>query len=296
MKPQSADLFNKKIHAQEKLTCPFVFKNQKFYISPEYPLFKVSDKYTESHCKNPITKICSRDFDLNSKSISLTISTLDTRKKVGHKKKRNVGREQRKELKKKLKYAKGACHRNEVGNELLDYSDMEPGFLENSLKCRKVRQEAIDDALKLTGPTAVFDSLLYLKNNGFPEIKIITEDPFCGIHMTAEQAKFWKEKTKRDGRFKISIDASGGYVRVFKIRDEQTGHIFLYVIVIECNDKIIPLWQMLSEAHDTNKLKRALQQIIKWNLPLPDEAVSDGSLALMNAISLAFNGCSYRTY
>ncbi|KAJ8674733.1 hypothetical protein QAD02_010519 [Eretmocerus hayati] len=296
MKPQWGDLFNKRIHAEQKLTCPFVFKNKKFYISQDFPFSKVSGKCSETHCKNPIIGICSRDFDENSKSISLTISTLDTRKKVGHKKRRKVGGEKREELKKKLKYTKGACHRNEVGNELLEYSDMEPGYLENSMKCRKIRQEAIDDALKLTGPTAVFDSLLSLKNNGFPEIKIITEDPFCVIYMTAEQFKIWKELARKEGRFKISIDASAGYVRVFKIRDRQTGDTFLYVIVTGCNKKIIPLWQMLSEAHDTNTLKRALQQMVKWGLPTPHEAVSDRSLALMNALPLAFNNCSYRTY
>ncbi|KAJ8675560.1 hypothetical protein QAD02_011346 [Eretmocerus hayati] len=233
MKPQWADLFNKRIHAEQKLTGPFVFKNQKFYISQDFPFFKVSGKCSETHCKNPIIGICSRDFDENSKSISLTISTLDTRKKVGHKKRRKVGGEKREELKKKLKYTKGACHRNEVGNELLEYSDMEPGYLENSMKCRKIRQEAIDDALKLTGPTAVFDSLLFLKNNGFPEIKIITEDPFCVIYMTAEQFKIWKEFAKKEGRFQISIDASGGtYLhKSFNLVKDKEGELFPTLIL-----------------------------------------------------------------
>ena len=62
----------------------------------------------------------------------------------------------------KLKYIKVSYHRREEAYKILDYSDVEPAFLQKSTNLRKVRQEAIDKALNLTGPSPVFQSLLHL--------------------------------------------------------------------------------------------------------------------------------------
>lgn len=53
---------------------------------------------------------------------------------------------------------------------------------------------------------------------------------------------------------------------------------------------------MLSEKHDTNTISFGLSEPLNHGISPPDEVVTDGSLALLNAVSLAYNNCSYTEY
>ncbi|KAJ8674940.1 hypothetical protein QAD02_010726 [Eretmocerus hayati] len=285
------------MHELHKLLCPYEFKNQKFYKSENFPFFTIVGKCSDTGCQNFIRGECSREFHLEGRTLTINIETFDIRGVVGHKERTRIAGPRRIELGKKMKYATATCHRNEIANELLEYSDVEPGFMETSLTARKIRQEAIDRALKLYGPRANFESLIFLKNNGFPEIRFVSQSPFFVIFYTDEQLEFLIELYKR-GLLKVSIDASGGFARILEIFGFKTGHLFFYVMVGRYSGKIIPSWQMLSEAHDANTIKFALKQpySVRAKLPKPEEVVCDGSLALLNGTSLAYNGRSYRTH
>ncbi|KAL7289635.1 hypothetical protein TKK_0016489 [Trichogramma kaykai] len=67
-------------------------------------------------------------------------------------------------------------------------------------------------------------------------------------------------------------------------------------MVMSINNKVIPLMQILTERHDTNRLKLFLMDAVHLGAPIPHETRCAGSLALLNALSLAFNKCNYSEY
>lgn len=53
---------------------------------------------------------------------------------------------------------------------------------------------------------------------------------------------------------------------------------------------------MLTDSHNVSTITLFLETLLKKGAPIPKSIVSDCSLALLNAISLSFNNCSYNTY
>lgn len=106
----------------------------------------------------------------------------------------------------------------------------------------------------------------------------------------------WKDLKEATGRLSISIDASGSFVKPVNTSNGKSVHVFLYTAVTGHSEKIIPLWQMLSEKHDKNTLKYALRAPIDDGAPIPDEVTSDMALAILNAASWAFNRCTYKEF
>ena len=95
---------------------------------------------------------------------------------------------------------------------------------------------------------------------------------------------------------KIELDATGKLVKVIEKLNGEKKHIFLYQIIIKGANGIQPVFQMLSEKHDTNLITYWLRAIIRHGAPVPPEVDYDYSLALLNATSLAFNERCLKTY
>lgn len=53
---------------------------------------------------------------------------------------------------------------------------------------------------------------------------------------------------------------------------------------------------MISEKHDTNLITYWLREIIRDGAPIPPEGDCDFSMALLNAVSLAFNERNLKNY
>lgn len=73
--------------------------------------------------------------------------------------------------------------------------------------------------------------------------------------------------------------------------DENSGHIFLYAIVIyDTLESQLCVASMLSESHNSNAIHYWLTEWIRLGGTVPDEFVSDMSPALLNAAIRAFAG------
>ncbi|KAJ8666120.1 hypothetical protein QAD02_007782 [Eretmocerus hayati] len=272
MKPQWTHSIASKLHNDYKLPCSCDFKQQKFYKSEEFPLFTITGYCPDPGSRDFISGKCSRDFCVDSQAVTISIETFNIRGIVGHKKKKPVAGLNRMKLREKLKYATAACHGNEMGNEILEYSDVGPGYLETSMISREIRQEAIDQALNLFGPKDHYESLLFLQKNGFPEIRFISQDPFVVLFYTNERLDFIIALARR-GLLKVCIDVSGGFAKILEI--------------------------FVSQAHDANTIKCALKHPLTsttHEIPVPEEVVCDGSLAVANGASLAYNNCTIKTH
>jgi len=78
--------------------------------------------------------------------------------------------------------------------------------------------------------------------------------------------------------------------------DGSKAVIFLYQAVTVINGKILPLFQMISEKHDTNILTYWMREWLRSGVPCPTQVVTDYSLALLDAVTLSFNNTDLRTY
>lgn len=95
---------------------------------------------------------------------------------------------------------------------------------------------------------------------------------------------------------RIAVDATGGIAKSIEKLNGKIKYIFLYQIVVEGEEQILPVFQMLSTKHDTISIQYWLQVLIKNAKQTPHECVSDFSFALLNAITLSFNNCRLETY
>ena len=178
----------------------------------------------------------------------------------------------------------------------MNVSDPIPALLSNSGVYQTARKEAIDEELNLKNyPGRPIESLHAIMDNR-PELKMISTTPFIVMYWTDQQIKFWNEVYKLPG-IETSIDASGSFAKkVNIIEDNFSSDIFLYVIVVRFDGKIYPVAQMLSDSHNTNTITDFLIRCKEDGAPIPKVIVNDCSLALLNAVALAYNDCCYNQY
>lgn len=94
----------------------------------------------------------------------------------------------------------------------------------------------------------------------------------------------------------MAIDGTGGVAIPIKKPNGESKYIFLYQMVMAGEGATIPVFQMLSAKHDTTIIEYWLKYFLRLADRIPEEVVSDFSLALLNAISLSFNECRLTIY
>ena len=227
--------------------------------------------------------------------VKIHIKAQDT-SKIAHKKKRRFGSRRRVIGKKELKHIKAKCFRNEEIHKFMDESDPLPALLSTSGVYQKARQEALDEEIGLENfPGNVLESLHAIQHFT-SDIHFLSTSPFQIMFWTKSQVKLWNEAVDLPDSV-VSIDASGSFVKAIKLDyNNESPAIFLYVKVIRFGGKIYPVSQMISAAHDTNSICDWLLLDIDSKKRVEKSIVVDCSLALLNAISLAYNECSYKNY
>ena len=207
---------------------------------------------------------CNENYRTESSSKKVKINTYDTRHII-HKDKRFCAGPIRDELKKILKYESASNYRSETTDKFIkNYGDFEPANLNNSVKLRKIRQQAIYEDLNLHhGPKDLWESLRWMKKND-SSIRELNRYPFHVRYCSDNQISLWKE-IAQSGWFRATIDASGSFIKPISKEGKNSGHVFLNMMVTESHtkpSKIIPLCQMLCIRQDTNLLKFWLNDLL----------------------------------
>lgn len=143
----------------------------------------------------------------------------------------------------------------------------------------------------------VWKSLEYLKSDvEFSRaIRQTGFDKFFFMYWTPEQIDVCNDVIKL-GSF-VSTDATGSVVRkIIRSENNSSNHIFLYQIITYIDKIIIPSGQLLSERQDTRIIEFWLREWISSGAHVPLEVVTDMSITLQNAITLATNGIFYKKY
>lgn len=226
--------------------------------------------------------------------IVLRVHTFDT-SGIPHEKKRAIKGNTRKTIGQELLNKKPRQWRNDAVKDL-SYDDPEPPYLPRQCTLRKIKEEAVIRELDINKTLDPVNSLTDLKYRGqyTGYIKEIGKDHFYCFYWSPMQMDLYKAliKTVR----KIEIDATGKLLKsIVKINGDKK-HIFLYQIVIKGTNNIQPVFQMITEKHDTNLITYWLREIIRHGAPIPPEVDSDYSMALLNATCLAFNERTLKNY
>lgn len=282
------------VHSLKRLPCAFAFNNNYFLVDESRPFFFFYGKCTK--CLTGITGECSRSFDDKSKYFDIQIKTFDTRHIPHNKKKIRLRLNSRKTVIKRLQRNKVVNYRKERAVEIMKIKEQEPADLQTSGVLRNVRQKAFEMLIGLEGPRDPLESLVFLKKNKDFGIHFVTGIPFCLIYCLEEQKTVWELLVPY--RPIIKIDSSGTFSKKIKIEGMESAYIMLYQIVTsvpKLHEKTIPVSQMLSARQDVNKIELWLNATFT-SISKPVEVVTDGSAALCNAVSLAFNFIDYGVY
>lgn len=277
-----------------KLPCPFAFKNAKINRNPGEIFLSIKGSCHE--CGALIHIYCTEVPDAHDPVFH--ISTHDSRG-IAHTKKRWVRGQKRIRIAKELKGVSTYAWRRDEANKKMDFGDVVPSSIPSEDVLRKAKQEGQDKELGLYKVTQVYESILELKHNR-PEfsgcIHEIGLDKYWIMYWTPTQLFLYKKFWKEDETGSISIDATGSIVRQIPAADGSKRVVFLYQAVCGYRGKILPLFQMISEKHDTNMLNYRMQEWIRSGAPIPKQVVVDYPLALLNAACAAFNNVTLKMY
>ncbi|XP_008549323.1 uncharacterized protein LOC103572472 [Microplitis demolitor] len=129
-------------------------------------------------------------------------------------------------------------------------------------------------------------------------IQDVKKDKFYVIYSTPNQLVAYKRYCKlTHASSKIAIDGTGSIIKpIIHSNGRKSGHLFLYAIVINYNNKSHSVHQLLTESQNTQMLIWWLKQWFSMGAPKPKEANCDSSRALINALSFTLNDQSIKVY
>lgn len=217
---------------------------------------------------------------------------------VTHKKKRQVRGDRRIRIGKELQGTSTYAWRRNEANRLMEFGDVVPANLPSENVARKAKQEAQDKELGLFKVKAALASVWDMKYsqefNGY--IYEIGLDKFYVMYRSPTQLFLYNKFQKEDDIGSISFDATGGLIKQIPKPDGSKRIIYLYQAVCGYRRKILLLFQLISEKHDTNTLTYWMREWLRSGASIPKQVVIDYSPALLNATSLAFNNSDLKTY
>ena len=147
---------------------------------------------SDVNCGVSIYGECSSNFNVNSKTVDIAISTFDARH-IRHKRKRRLKDENRKKAAKKLRHVKAVQYKKERAVQIIDFQDQEPPDLHNTGTYRNLRLISGDANMGFEGPEDVIESLLFYKKRGTHGIRMVVPFYFSVTYYLDEQLQFWNE-------------------------------------------------------------------------------------------------------
>lgn len=275
-----SDIISDEFWRQFRLPCAYVFKRAKAFFSDKHSYFIVIN----GKCKN---KSCGSLFtayvDTEPKrgdNLIMRCITKDTSTVPHEKIKRQLRFRKRQIVGKDLLVEGVSNWRRRIAMEEMDNGDIEPPLLYESSVLRKVKQEYHDKILGVNPKDGKDPIYIIRKMKHTPpycgSIQEITLDKIYVHYRTPTQMHIYREYCRRKKICRtIAMDATGSLVSKIPIGDGlESGHIFLYVVVISVEGLIVPVHEMISEKHDTNTIEYWIKEWLRTGVTKPDEAIT----------------------
>ncbi|CAG5093419.1 Similar to NOF: 120.7 kDa protein in NOF-FB transposable element (Drosophila melanogaster) [Cotesia congregata] len=246
---------------QYRLQCAFIFKKGSIHEHGHYYATMTG------HCKSKLCKNFLFGYVENDPGdegdVIIKINCCDTRFTKHENYRRPLRGQKRDEMKKEVK--------EKVLKEL--YTMLLKNFLSQTL-------------------LSIDQSPIYLHS-----MRVVSTKPFYVVYATPSQIHCYREYRRLHRNWSsVCIDATGGAAKKFDYNNNRTSAIFLYEIVINFSGTSVSVFQVLSEVHNADYITIWLKKWLREVKLPPHEVVSDGSRALLNAVSLAFNNRSLSDY
>lgn len=178
------------------------------------------------------------------------------------------------------------------------FQDLDPANLYSSDVLRKALQQYSDNQLKITPTKNIPDAVAKLKTHPacVGVVHQVANDKFFALYWSPEQLFLYHQFLKEESWCSISIDATGSFTRSIQNCDGSKSPVFLYQAVCTFRGCILPILQMSSARQDANFIQFSLKDWLRKGGRIPDEVVTDRSLALINGIVNAFHNKSLSEY
>lgn len=172
-------------------------------------------------------------------------------------------------------------------------TNYKPPHLNTSSTLNKVRQQGLDEELGLHAHKgSSISSRAMLEGCGVQKLSL---SPFYLWYWLHNQMVVWNFLQKKS--LPLSLDASGSLVKKYNFYSNAVSKTLLvYIMVVGFSKKIIPICQMISSIHDVSIIQEFLTHWLECGALVPKEIVTDGCLALMIGICLAFNKMTLKYY
>ena len=294
-KGEWTNIITQNFYNEYLLPCAYSFKRNKVSVSENSQNFFFYAEGWCKECKAPILVTAERKPEF-SEPLKLTIKAIDTRN-IHHHLKFAVSGSRRSQISNELLHTAPSNWRREEARKKMKFGQSEPPILPSLAVCRTIRQEAKKKEFGLPEYKNVLHALQEMKYSSYytGSLHTISYDSFFIHYWTKYQNHMYKNYANSNF-CKVHIDATGSLVKKIKDDHRVSNHIFLYEIVVHISNKPVSICQMLSEAHDTATIEYWLNKWIKDVKKVPQESVTDFSLALIGASCRAFNECSIKSY
>lgn len=240
--------------------------------------------------------------NINDNGLHLRVKTCDVRNIFHETVKRPLNGRLRSKVQDDLKTKGCKIWQREQVQLYMKDGDIVPPFIPNDAVLKNAKKEKSNADLNVQQEDGR-DVIRTIENFSLTEkyvglIHAIGSRPFFVFYSSPAEMNAYKEYclVMRD-KATIVLDAIGSLVKkLVRSNSQNSGHIFLYSIVVNFENTILPVHQMLSETHNTEFITYWLMQWIRAGAPKPKVAVSDYSRALISGLCLAFNNCTIKSY
>ncbi|CAF4889069.1 unnamed protein product [Pieris macdunnoughi] len=275
-----------------KLSCPFSFQTPK--ISRGSDIF-LSINGACDECKNEIHLYSLEDA--SDDGIDFHVSTCDT-KHIKHVKKRQLRGNTRKEVINELNGKSTYMWRRQKADEKMEFGDDEPADLPKESVLRNAKYTKNRKDLGLESFSHHILAVENLKTNPkYSEaLHEIAFNKMYVMYWLPEQISLYKLFMQKDPIKEIKIDATGSLIQCLSANDNSKRVILYYQVIATYQKSSLPLLQLVSEKHDANTLSYWLREWLRCGINAPKQVVTDFSLALLNAATLAFNNMPLSQY
>lgn len=274
--------FRMAIWNSQEVPCAYALKDG--YISAKQ--FKI-----KGHCRGCKYDISAEGEKIDEENIKFKVRCFATHA-VPHDAKIKLLGARRQEVKRDLVTITGSQYREKQLSKLT--TSYEPPHLNTSSSCRKLRQEAINEALGYTAfkKKSITNQEFINKCN----VRKLSLEPLNIFYWSDKQVQLWN--ILQEKRLPLSFDSTGSLVKRYSFYKnvDKSRPIYYYVLVIGFEGKIIPLLQALLSNHHVPIIIEVFQKWIESGAKIPIEISTDGSPTLRNVVCIVFNNMTYKRY
>lgn len=286
---------------QHKLKCAFVFKKGEIHENGGY-YATMHGKCKSKKCKNKLFGYIVNKPDKEG-PVTVQFQCHDTRYNQHEEVQRPLQGEFRDTMRREVKQkgVKGT-RMKEANDLLLQPGDIQCPLLFSSNVLYQLNKESVEKEfnVKPEDRRDLIKAIINISDDPIYRDCVISlgDTPFMVFYLTPSQLHCYKEYRRIFAKdSSICIDATGSLIRKFMdSKGIKTSHIFLYQIVMNLKNTTVPIYQMLSEQHDSGTIGFWLNRWLRLGNLLPKEVVCDGARALLDAACMELNKFSLSEY